>query len=64
MKMLRQMFAAVLVMGMAVVTITGCGIATSGAVKDDTTLTGTSKQLATGSDVGRASAVGRESVNG
>ncbi len=31
--------------------MSGCSVPTSGAVKDDTTLTDTSKQLKTGSDV-------------
>jgi len=36
---------------LAVIFATGCSPTTSGAVKDDTTLTGTSDQLKTGSDV-------------
>src|SRR5512135_877165 len=51
MKSLRQLFIAVLVSGLAMLTMNGCSVSTSGAVKDDTTLTDTSKQLKTSSDV-------------
>jgi curli biogenesis system outer membrane secretion channel CsgG len=51
MRRLRQLFMAILVSGLAAATISGCGVATSGAVKDDTTLTDTSKHLKTDSDV-------------
>src|SRR5512143_985044 len=50
MKVLRLLLIAVLVSAMAAA-VSSCGVSTSGAVKDDTTLTGTSKQLKTTSDV-------------
>jgi len=47
----RSIFMTALLI-MAMFSVGGCGPTTSGAVKDDTTLTDTSKQLKTGSDVG------------
>jgi len=52
MKMLKDFFVMCLVFGMVAITSGGCAPKMSGAVKDDTTLTGTSKELAkTTSDV-------------
>lgn len=52
MRMLKRLFIMGLVLGMVALTVSGCAPTMSGAVKDDTTLTGTSKELAKkGSDV-------------
>jgi curli biogenesis system outer membrane secretion channel CsgG len=46
MKMFRRLFVFFLVSGLAAFAIGGCSVSKSGAVQDDTTLTGTSGQLA------------------
>jgi curli biogenesis system outer membrane secretion channel CsgG len=46
MRILRQVLLVIFVSGMAALAISGCSVSTSGAVKDDTTLTDTSKELA------------------
>jgi curli biogenesis system outer membrane secretion channel CsgG len=51
MNMVKQCMIICVTVGMFALTVTGCSPTTSGAVKDDTTLTGTSKELATSSDV-------------
>jgi curli biogenesis system outer membrane secretion channel CsgG len=51
MNMVKQCMIICVTVGMFALTVTGCSPTTSGAVKDDTTLTGTSKELATSSDM-------------
>ncbi len=46
MRILRQGLMVIFVSAIAALTISGCSVSTSGAVKDDTTLTDTSKDLA------------------
>lgn len=50
MSMWRRIGIVSVALCMAAFVMSGCSVSTSGAVKDDTTLTGASKQLATGSD--------------